>query len=471
MTDAIEPVILDDSLVNSDWVKVGQFDFPMVETVEDFERELMIPADEPARTEMLERMAQLVWVDAAPAPIREMLLAVKKSVAAQKMQVKVDAMIEVALAKASFGGDRSAAGRYAAEQRWKGHVKNQPTTTRQPSGFIGISKPATATSISSDEGARKTERYPSHMTGYALSKMLHEDMEEMAKRELGEERIKQMQMQGTSWQLQDLAIQGNRGTAKRVVVRDLTKGLMSLPDELVEKAFRQFGNDYPTGVVTSKERMIHEMVNQVVKQWSESSNDSNVVSLAIQRLVRQEFGLTDSAPASVVGEETQRYDTQAGEWLRDKPELARFVTAVIQQQYANTQAYFAAKGIKEVTLHRGKMSVELSTRIGKLPEGEKSFTAEVQLRPLSAFTADLEIADRFAKSQAQNIWGGGYGDAVRVTIRVPVSQIFSTPFTGIGCLPEEEIVVLGATTTAKVRPANLEVESGPGFYEKEEEGY
>jgi hypothetical protein len=28
--------------------------------------------------------------------------------------------------KASFGGDRSAAGRYAAQQRWKGHVKDQP---------------------------------------------------------------------------------------------------------------------------------------------------------------------------------------------------------------------------------------------------------------------------------------------------------------------------------------------------------
>lgn len=28
--------------------------------------------------------------------------------------------------KASFGGDRSAAGRYAAEQRWKGHAKQEP---------------------------------------------------------------------------------------------------------------------------------------------------------------------------------------------------------------------------------------------------------------------------------------------------------------------------------------------------------
>lgn len=30
--------------------------------------------------------------------------------------------------KASFGGDRSAAGRYAAEQRWKGHVKDKPSS-------------------------------------------------------------------------------------------------------------------------------------------------------------------------------------------------------------------------------------------------------------------------------------------------------------------------------------------------------
>jgi len=36
--------------------------------------------------------------------------------------VRVDAMVRHALRKASFGGDRSAAGRYAAEQRWKGHV-------------------------------------------------------------------------------------------------------------------------------------------------------------------------------------------------------------------------------------------------------------------------------------------------------------------------------------------------------------
>ncbi|NBR70512.1 MAG: hypothetical protein EBT75_00185 [Proteobacteria bacterium] len=40
------------------------------------------------------------------------------------------------LLKASFGGDRSAAGRYAAEQRWKGHVKKEPAGS-PPSGGAG----------------------------------------------------------------------------------------------------------------------------------------------------------------------------------------------------------------------------------------------------------------------------------------------------------------------------------------------
>lgn len=36
----------------------------------------------------------------------------------------------------SFGGDRSAAGRYAAEQRWKGHVKAEPKGKRKPKADI-----------------------------------------------------------------------------------------------------------------------------------------------------------------------------------------------------------------------------------------------------------------------------------------------------------------------------------------------
>lgn len=40
------------------------------------------------------------------------------------------------LVKASFGGDRSAAGRYAAEQRWKGHVKREDKPSDRSRGSL-----------------------------------------------------------------------------------------------------------------------------------------------------------------------------------------------------------------------------------------------------------------------------------------------------------------------------------------------
>ena len=120
----MKPFVVDNSVSNSDWIKQGKygFDFPFVETVEDFEQEFRVPADEPARSRRLEELAKLPWVKVAPEPIRELLLGVEKSL--------------VELLKASFGGDRSAAGRYAAEQRWKGHVKQEGAGS-PPSGGAG----------------------------------------------------------------------------------------------------------------------------------------------------------------------------------------------------------------------------------------------------------------------------------------------------------------------------------------------
>lgn len=102
-SDAMKPIVLDDSLVNSDWLKVGQFDFPFVETLEDFEREFRVPAEEPARTKRLEELAALVWVDAAPAPIRDLLLAVRRSVSGARARVRTDAMIDAAFKEDSDG--------------------------------------------------------------------------------------------------------------------------------------------------------------------------------------------------------------------------------------------------------------------------------------------------------------------------------------------------------------------------------
>jgi hypothetical protein len=105
-------LMVDDNMDNSDWVKANAFDFPGVVTVEDFERQFDVPLVEPARSERLSKLRQYPWAQATPQPIYDLLF----GDAFRKMSL-------VDLIKASFGGDRSAAGRYAAQQRWKNHQK------------------------------------------------------------------------------------------------------------------------------------------------------------------------------------------------------------------------------------------------------------------------------------------------------------------------------------------------------------
>ena len=339
-----------------------------------------------------------------------------------------------ALIKASFGGDRSAAGRYAAEQRWKGHVKaNMP----KPSGFIGVSRAYSG-----------KESYPSHLYDLALSRMLREDMAELNRRAgiLEHRDASGNVLEGKNWG-ESLSLVDNRRLAKHTLVSDLAKGLVAtLPPEVILQASYELDrnpDDPPIKPVTSAdlqkpplagtniEEAAYEVVNRIIGQWAQSSNDSLRLSLAIQQVVAREFGLTEHAPASVIAYANKSADEQAKELSDPKSASGKLLAAVIRQQYANTQAYFEAKGIKELTLHRG-----FDDDLAQVGE------QEVMLRPLSSFSASNYIAQRFASSEIES--------GKVMIVKVPVSQIFSTPFTGIGCLTEEEFVILGKPTTASV---------------------
>ena len=106
-------IVVDDSIANSDWVKANAFDFPSVKSLADFEKRMMVPQEPLAWQTMLASYAGMPWLPVAPRAIRMAI---------------IDAARKQDLEKASFGGDRSAAGRYAAEQRWKGHVKQEPSS-------------------------------------------------------------------------------------------------------------------------------------------------------------------------------------------------------------------------------------------------------------------------------------------------------------------------------------------------------
>ena len=109
---AKKALIIDNNITNSDWTKANAFDFPGVKTVQDFELQFGVPASEPARSERLTELKKYPWAKATPRPIHDLLF----YDLFQKMSL-------INLIKASFSGDRSAAGRYAAQQRWKNHQK------------------------------------------------------------------------------------------------------------------------------------------------------------------------------------------------------------------------------------------------------------------------------------------------------------------------------------------------------------
>jgi len=131
---------MDNSLRNSDWVKASSFDFPSVKNLADFERAMLIPSEPLARRTKLASYAGMAWFPVAPDDIRHAIIEAARQQdlvkmlkskglsALEKSKLKDDVfMLLVAekLSKVSFGGDRSEAGRFAANQRWKNHQKKE----------------------------------------------------------------------------------------------------------------------------------------------------------------------------------------------------------------------------------------------------------------------------------------------------------------------------------------------------------
>ncbi|WP_458683574.1 hypothetical protein [Prescottella equi] len=118
----------------------------------------------------------------------------------------------------------------------------------------------------------------------------------------------------------------------------------------------------------------------------------------------------------------------------------RRARAIVNAQYATTQRELTDRGIAEVAVSRGMWF----PRNQPLPEwvpaekGERG-EAEVPLNAASSFTTRPDVASYFARRE----WDDDEYVCVRVHGTVPAARVLSTPRTGMGCLAEEEIVVLG----------------------------
>jgi hypothetical protein len=203
-----------------------------------------------------------------------------------------------------------------------------------------------------------------------------------------------------------------------------------------------------------------ESVSKLVTNWAETSNDHSVVSMAMQESAIKEFNLTGTAKWDGDGEDTDTMKQDMAEGTqKELDKNGDMYQAFLRAQYDNTQQFFKDNGITQVTAYRG---FDFSD-VGEFSEGSQTlpdwadaenadetddenytWNADIPLRPLSSFSYDPDSALNFS---------GGEGTETGVVIGgvVPVSRVLSTAVTGVGCLGEREVVLLGGTDKWTIR--------------------
>lgn len=218
-----------------------------------------------------------------------------------------------------------------------------------------------------------------------------------------------------------------------------------------------------------------EKVSEVLRQWAISSNDTSYASLAIQEAISKEFNVKLSPfqkkqLAYTMQKRQELLDYAEGDakfayFLSTDPNLLKASIAkykpnasdaelhaiqvyiykseyrgqmeilpeadtrkLVRAMYDSTQKMFADAGVTHVLLSRGVKDV-LDT-----PFSNKRETVAWNGNAAESWTSRLLITRNFSDSV--------------LTAKVPVSRIFSTPLTGMGCLQESEHILLGGGGTA-----------------------
>ena len=381
------------------------------------------------------------------------------------------------LLKASFGGDRSEAGRYAANVRWQNQASEKGT------GFVSPTK--MKETLLMDGLGRK---------------MLKDDVELL--RKLNSDFLAQMIGRTTDF-IDKLPEETFRSPdlqaklAKHEVVKGIVAGMQNITEEEIEIA-----NDY-LGLSLSnlpndfgRQAMLKSFAQNFVDQWANTSNDHEKDRLMVQEVVKRVFNLDEAAPVDSLEDysDIKNVQKKAEFDLSNNRPLEKALTALVKAQYANTQSYLASKGVTEVIIYRGMNHPELAEDLkdyrfrhfykmeesgeivleerdgvsaddrnsditGNISDEEfEKFVPEgvvnvgMKMRPLSSFSLERGTADGFRTSDGSQ---GSKDEGVFLATRVPVARIFSTPLTGIGCLDEAEFVILGGQLDAKASRSSV----------------
>jgi hypothetical protein len=127
-------------------------------------------------------------------------------------------------------------------------------------------------------------------------------------------------------------------------------------------------------------------------------------------------------------------------WLRDNAEIT--TRLLVQELEERIRDGKITGGFVPIARNVQARVKELTVDDGNPFPSGPSGDVPIQLQPISSFAYTFEEAQRFT----HGITGDGNGDnAAIVAATVPAERIFSTPFTGIGSLQEDEVTVIGGT--------------------------
>ena len=413
-----------------------------------------------------------------------------------------------ALDKASFGGDRSAAGRYAAEQRWKGHVKGQGSTGGvagfKAKGVYGLGGDGSIhpKALAKEMASEKPNADSSYKTASAdwkslVCKNIATNMTDVSATEILDvvDGFQHFNKNGStviqadhSRSIREIAdgtvkkfILGKDGTvidaSKESFVAGRMKSVQPSPTketllarywDNASEGGQIFDSDTPEGQIALKQATVKPLVDA----WATTANNAHEISLAIQDTAQKVFKVDALSWDSASHDGEKWNGGQATFSNKDtyKPsstiteERTKVLSSFLLAQYASTQQYFNYKGIKEVTLFRG---MQASPADPDEPERtvnplKAPVNTEILMRPLSSWSTRLDEAASFAQTLGDDAFG------TIVKARIKTKDILAIPYTGVGCREETEVVVIGRPVQGSFRAGYKSwLSEGRNDYEKQ----
>lgn len=186
------------------------------------------------------------------------------------------------------------------------------------------------------------------------------------------------------------------------------------------------------GVLESKPNFGYPIVDAILKGWAGSSISR--LSVEVQKAAGKMSGLADFDLTTV----SDRYIEDGP--LRLSDGSRKVLDRAVELMYENTQRALDKVPDGNVVLYRGLSSPDLQRVVDARSKKWDDYYAQarVEQRPLSSWSVQFDTAEEFATR-----YSGG-DTPVIVATSVPKSRIFATPMTGMGCLEEGEMIVLGS---------------------------